>query len=210
MARRIRPGMRGDWLRRAWVKPLVWLLCLLPLATLVVGAVRGGLGANPAEALERALGLWTLRLLCVALAVTPLRRLLGLPQLARLRRPLGLFVAFYALLHLLAWAWFDWGWGLPEMLADVAQRPFILVGTLAFALLALLAATSFGAAVRWLGARRWQALHRGVYAAALLALLHFFWMRAGKQDFAEVWAYALVVGALLLARAVFWWRRKSY
>lgn len=178
-------------------KPFVFLLCLLPLAWLTYGAVAGQLGANPAETLIRSTGDWTLRFLCVALAVTPLRVQLGLPALARFRRMLGLFVFFYALLHLLCYSWFDMGFELGDIVADVAKRPFILVGMLAFALLLALAATSFNRAIRWLGGKRWQALHRAVYAAAGLALLHFFWMRAGKNNFAEVGVYAAIVLALL-------------
>jgi sulfoxide reductase heme-binding subunit YedZ len=184
-------------LQRRWAKPLVFGLCLLPLAWLVVAAATDSLGANPAEALERGLGLWTLRMLCLVLAVTPLRIITATPQLARLRRMLGLFVAFYALLHLLAYAWFDMGFELPEILRDVAKRPFILVGMLAMALLVLLAATSFNRAIKRLGARRWRALHRSVYVVAGLAVLHFFWMRAGKNDFAEVAWYAAILALLL-------------
>ena len=184
-------------LQRRWAKPLVFGLCLLPLAWLTVAAATDGLGANPAEALERSLGLWTLRMLCLVLAVTPLRIITTTPQLARLRRMLGLFVAFYALLHLLAYSWFDMGFELPEILRDIAKRPFILVGMLAMALLALLAATSFNRAIKWLGARRWRALHRSVYVVAGLAVLHFFWMRAGKHNFAEVAWYASILALLL-------------
>ena len=187
-------------------KPLVFLLCLLPLAWLVYGAVAGQLGANPAETLIRSTGEWTLRLLCVALAVTPLRVQLGLPALARLRRMLGLFVVFYALLHLLCYSWFDMGFELGDIAADIAKRPFILVGMLAFALLLALAATSFNRAIRWLGGKRWQALHRAVYVAAGLALLHFFWMRAGKNNFAEVGVYASIVLALLGWRVWHRWK----
>jgi methionine sulfoxide reductase heme-binding subunit len=187
-------------------KPLVFLLCLLPLAWLVYGAVAGQLGANPAETLIRSTGEWTLRLLCVALAVTPLRVQLGLPALARLRRMLGLFVFFYALLHLLCYSWFDMGFELGDIAADIAKRPFILVGMLAFALLLALAATSFNRAIRWLGGKRWQALHRAVYVAAGLALLHFFWMRAGKNNFAEVGVYASIVLALLGWRVWHRWK----
>ena len=178
-------------------KPAVFVLCLLPLAWLVYGVLADRLGANPAEALVRATGDWTLRALCVVLAVTPLRILTATPQLARLRRMLGLFVFFYGVLHLLSYAWFDMGFDLAEILRDIAKRPFILVGSLALALLSLLAATSFNRAIKALGGRRWQALHRAVYAVAGLALLHFFWMRAGKNDFAEVAVYAAVLGALL-------------
>ena len=178
-------------------KPVVFGLCLLPLAWLVWATATDQLGANPAEALIRATGNWTLRALCLVLAVTPLRVLTATPQLARFRRMLGLFVFFYALLHLLSYAWFDMGFDWAEILRDIAKRPFILVGSLALALLALLAATSFNRAIKALGGRRWQLLHRSVYAVAGLAVLHFFWMRAGKNDFAEVAVYAAILAMLL-------------
>ncbi len=178
-------------------KPVVFVLCLLPLAWLVYAAVSNQLGANPAEALIRATGDWTLRALCLVLAVTPLRVLTSTPQLARFRRMLGLFVFFYALLHLLCYSWFDMGFEIPDIAVDIAKRPFILVGFAAFVLLGLMAATSFNRAIRALGAKRWQALHRTVYAVAGLAVLHFFWMRAGKNDFGEVAVYAAILAALL-------------
>lgn len=178
-------------------KPLGWLLALAPLAWLLYGAVQGRLGANPAEALIRGSGDWALRLLCLALAVTPLREALGLTALARWRRLAGLFAAFYALLHFLAYAWLDQGLLLADILRDIAKRPFILVGSAALLILLPLVATSTHRAQRALGARRWQALHRSVYAVALLALLHFFWMRAGKNDFAEWSLYAALLAALL-------------
>ena len=181
-------------------KPVVFVLCLLPLAWLVYATVANQLGANPAEALIRATGDWTLRALCLVLAITPLRVITAIPQLARFRRMLGLFVFFYGVLHLLSYSWFDMAFDIPDILHDIAKRPFILVGMCAFALLLLLAATSFNRAIRWLGARRWQQLHRSVYLIAGLALLHFFWMRAGKNDFAEVAVYAAIVAVLLLAR----------
>ena len=178
-------------------KPLVFGLALLPLAWLVFAAATDALGANPAEALIRALGDWTLRMLCLVLAVTPLRVTTGTPGLARFRRMLGLFVFFYAALHLLAYAWFDMGLDGSEIVRDVIKRPFILVGMLAGLVLTVLAATSFNRAIRWLGGARWRALHRAVYAVAGLAILHFYWMRAGKNNFAEVWVYGAVLAALL-------------
>lgn len=186
------------------LKPLVFLACLLPLAWLVVGAADNRLGANPAEALIRGSGDWTLRLLCVTLAVTPLRQWTGWHALARLRRMLGLYTFFYAALHFLCYAWLDMGLVLADIVRDIAKRPFILVGTAALLLLVPLAATSADRAVRALGAARWRALHRAVYAVAGLALLHFFWMRAGKSDFAEVGVYAAILGGLLGWRL---WRR---
>lgn len=179
------------------VKPLLFLACLLPVVWLVFAAATARLGANPAEALIRSTGDWTLRMLCLVLAVTPLRVLLRLPALLRLRRMLGLYVYFYALLHLLCYAVFDMGLDLDDIARDIAKRPFILVGFSAFVLLTPLAATSWNRAIRWLGAARWQLLHRCVYGVAVLAILHFFWMRAGKNNFAEVQVYGTVLGALL-------------
>ncbi len=178
-------------------KPAVFVLCLLPLAWLVFGVATNQLGANPAEALIRATGDWTLRALCLVLAVTPVRVLTATPQLARFRRMLGLYVFFYAVLHLLSYSGFDMGFDVGDIARDIVKRPFILVGFVAFVLLAVLSATSFNRAIKALGARRWQALHRAVYAVALLSVLHFFWMRAGKNDFGEVAVYAVVLGALL-------------
>lgn len=181
-------------------KPVAFLLCLLPLASLVHGAFTDGLGPNPAETLIRALGDWTLRLLCLTLAVTPLRVRTRTPQLARFRRLLGLFVFCYACLHLLAYAWLDMGLDAADIGRDILKRPFILVGFTTWLLLLPLALTSSNRAVRWLGGRQWRSLHRLVYAVAGLALLHFAWMRSGKNDFAEVWLYAAIVAVLLLER----------
>ncbi|KRC32661.1 sulfite oxidase heme-binding subunit YedZ [Acidovorax sp. Root219] len=178
-------------------KPVVFVLCLLPLAWLVYATVANQLGANPAEALIRATGDWTLRALCLVLAVTPVRVMTSTPQLARFRRMLGVFVFFYALLHLLSYSWFDMGFEVNDIAVDIAKRPFILVGFLAFVLLSLMAGTSFNRAIRALGAKRWQVLHRTVYAVAGLAILHFFWMRAGKNNFGEVAVYAAILAVLL-------------
>ena len=183
-------------------KPLVFGLMLLPFAWLVFAAAANDLGANPAEALIRSTGDWTLRALCLLLAVTPLRVITGTPALARFRRMLGLFVYFYALLHLLSYSWFDMGFGVQEIIQDIIKRPFILVGFSAFLLLTPMALTSFNRAIKALGALRWQLLHKTVYVIAALALLHFFWMRSGKNDFMEVFAYAVVLGVLLGWRVV--------
>lgn len=185
-------------------KPLLLAACLLPLAWLVFGIFADRLGANPQEYLIRATGDWTLRFLCLTLAVTPLRVLTGTPPLARFRRMLGLFTYFYVLLHLASYGWFDMGLDPVEIARDIAKRPFILVGFSAFLLLTPLAATSFNRAIRALGTKRWQALHRLVYVVAGLAILHFFWMRAGKNDFAEVAVYGAIIAVLLGWRA---WRR---
>ncbi len=133
----------------------------------------------------------------MALAVTPLRVITHTPALARFRRMLGLFMYFYAVLHLLAYSWFDMGFEVGDIAKDIAKRPFILVGFSAIVLLTPLAATSFNRAIKALGAKRWQTLHKLVYAVAGLAILHFFWMRAGKHNFAEVAVYAAILGVLL-------------
>ena len=190
------------WLLKPWAKPLVFALCLLPCAWLFYAALTDGLGANPAEALLRSTGDWTLRFLCIVLAVTPLRQLIGWTALARYRRMLGLYVFFYACLHLLCYAWFDMGLEWSDIVADIPKRPFILVGFTAWAVLLVLAVTSPKAVLKALGGKRWQWLHRTVYVVVPLALLHFFWMRAGKNNFTEVAVYAVILAALLACRAV--------
>ena len=184
-------------LSHRWAKPLVFALCLLPLSWLLYQVVQDLLGANPQEALIRATGDWALRFLVIVLAVTPLRELSGLSALARYRRMLGVFMYFYALLHFLSYSGFDMGFDVADIFNDIVKRPFILVGSLALLLLTPMAATSFNAAIRALGAKGWQRLHRLVYAVAGLAILHFFWMRAGKNDFAEVAVYAGILALLL-------------
>lgn len=183
-------------------KPVVFLLCLLPFAWLAYGAFADTLGANPAEALIRATGDWTLRFICIVLAVTPLRVISKWNGLARYRRMLGLFAYFYVVVHLLCYAWFDMGFDVPEIAKDIAKRPFILVGFAAFLLLTPLAATSFNRAIKALGSKRWQALHKLIYLIAGLGLLHFFWMRAGKNNFNEVLVYAAIIAVLLGFRVV--------
>ena len=190
-------------------KPVVFVLCLLPFAWLFYGALTDGLGANPAEYLIRATGDWTLRFICIVLAVTPLRVSLKLTGLARYRRMLGLFAYFYVAVHLLSYSWFDMGFELGDIARDIAKRPFILVGFAAFVLLTPLAATSFNRAIKALGAKRWQRLHKLVYLIAGLGLLHFFWMRAGKNNFAEVFVYAGIVAALLAWRVWHFVRQKQ-
>ena len=189
-------------------KPVVFVLCLLPFAWLFYGAFTNNLGANPAEYLIRATGDWTLRFLCIVLAVTPLRVVTSTPQLARFRRMLGLFVYFYVVLHLLSYSWFDMGFDIPDIAKDIAKRPFILVGFSAFVLLTPLAATSFNRAIKALGGKRWQMLHKLVYLIAGLGLLHFFWMRAGKNDFTEVFVYAAIIAVLLGWRVVQFLKKK--
>jgi sulfoxide reductase heme-binding subunit YedZ len=196
-------GRRVIWLHPA-AKPVLFVAALLPFAWLFYAALTDQLGANPQEYLIRSLGDWTLRFLCLTLAVTPVRTITNQPGLARFRRMLGLFTYFYVCMHLLGYAWFDQGLEVDEIAKDIAKRPFILVGFAGFVLLTPLAATSFNRAIRTLGAARWQALHRLVYVIACLGILHFFWMRAGKNNFAEVFVYAGILAVLLGWRV---WRR---
>lgn len=196
-----RARARPVWLHPA-AKPLLFVVCLLPFAWLLYGALANTLGANPAEALIRSTGDWTLRFLCITLTITPLRVLSSQPALLRFRRMLGLFAFFYLVLHFLAYAWLDMGFDLQAIVKDIPKRPFALVGFLAFVLMVPLAATSFNRAIKALGARRWQTLHKLVYGIVLLGLLHFFWMRAAKNNFAEVAVYAVVIALLLGWRIV--------
>jgi methionine sulfoxide reductase heme-binding subunit len=189
-------------------KPTLFAICLLPFAWLFYSALTNQLGANPQEALIRATGDWTLRFLCIVLSVTPLRTIAGLPALARFRRMLGLFVYFYVVVHLLSYSWFDMGFDVADIAKDIAKRPFILVGFSGFVLLTPLAATSFNAAIKALGAKRWQLLHKLVYVIAGLGLLHFFWMRAAKNNFAEVFVYAAIVAVLLGWRVAQYLKKK--
>lgn len=189
----------------AWIKRGLFVLALLPLVRVVLAGVDGRLGANPIETITRASGDWTLYFLCFTLAVTPLRRLTGQNWLARLRRMLGLFTFFYASLHFLCFIWFDHFFDLAEMAKDVVKRPFITVGFTAFVLLLPLALTSTDGMLRRLG-RHWATLHRLIYVVAVLAILHFWWMRAGKNNFAEPLIFGAIVALLLGLRIVFRWR----
>jgi methionine sulfoxide reductase heme-binding subunit len=191
-ARRTKP-----LLLRPAAKPMLFGACLLPLLWLVYGAVANTLGANPAEALIRATGDWTLRFLCITLTVTPLRQIAKQPALARFRRMLGLFTYFYGCMHFLCYGWLDMGFVFNDIVRDIVKRPFILVGSSALLLMTPLALTSFNRAIKALGAVRWQWLHRSVYAVVLLGLLHFFWMRSAKHNYAEVAVYAVVIAVLL-------------
>lgn len=185
----------------AGVKAALFAACLLPLAFLVLAGLTDGLGANPIESITRATGDWTLRFLLITLAVTPLRRLTGWHWLLRLRRMLGLYAFFYALLHFVTYVWLDQFFDPLSIARDIIKRPFITAGFTAFVLLIPLAATSTNAMVRRLGGRRWQALHRTVYAIAIVGVVHFWWLV--KKDITQPLIYAAILAALLGLRA--WW-----
>ena len=186
--------------RVRWLKRALFVSALLPLLIHLWLAAQNRLGANPIESLTRSSGDWTLYFLILTLTITPLRRLSGQHWLQALRRMLGLFAFFYACLHFTTFIWFDHFFDLAEIMRDVWKRPFITVGFVALLLLIPLAVTSTHAMQRRLG-RRWSQLHRLVYGVALLALLHFWWMRAGKQNFAEPILMGAIIIVLLAARA---------
>lgn len=184
------------------IKVIVFLLCLIPAANLALGWQNDALGADPIETISRASGQWTLRFLLISLAVTPLRRYTGMHWLIRLRSMLGLFVFAYATNHLLTYVWLDQSFDWRSIARDILDRPFITVGFSAFVLLIPLAATSNSFALRRLGGRRWQALHRSSYGIAVLGVVHFWWLV--KAGVFTPLIYALILAALLGLRA--WWR----
>ena len=179
-------------------KPVVFLACLSPLAVLASRAYNGHLTANPVEFIQHFTGDWTLRFLLITLSVTPLRKLLNLPDLIRFRRMLGLFAFFYVCLHFLTYIGPDQSFSLAAMWKDVAKRPFITVGFLGFVLLIPLALTSTKAWIRRLGGKRWQALHRLIYVSALCGVVHYYWLV--KSDHRLPLLYAAILAALLLYR----------
>jgi sulfoxide reductase heme-binding subunit YedZ len=190
----------------ARLRALLFAAALLPLARLAWLGLHGGLGANPVEFVIRSLGTWTLVLLVVTLSITPLRLATGWAWPMRLRRMFGLFVFFYAVLHLLAWLGLDQWFDAAAIWKDVVKRPYITVGFAALLLLVPLAVTSTNGWVRRLGGRNWQRLHRLVYLVAPLAVLHFWWQKAAKNDIGEPFIYATIVAALLGVRLARWAR----
>ena len=185
------------------LKTVLFVAALGPLARLVLFGFTDRLGANPIEFITRNTGDWTLYFLCLTLLITPLRRVTNWNWLIKLRRMVGLFAFFYATLHFTTFLWFDHFFDIDEMLKDVVKRPFITVGFTAFVLLIPLAATSTNAMVRRLGGKRWQWLHRLIYLIAPLGILHYWWMKAGKNDFSQPILFGAIVAILLLARAYF-------
>ena len=176
---------------------------------LVVGdtfEVTGSLGANPVEEIQDRLGNWGLRFIMIALAVTPLRRITGRPELLRFRRMLGLFAFFYTLLHFLAWLILDQGIYWSAIVEDIAERPFITIGFLALLILTAMAVTSTNGMRRRLG-RRWQQLHYGAYATGILGVWHYWWQV--KNDFRDPVIYAVILAVLLGLRAWYYYRRSA-
>ena len=207
-------------LRRRWVKVLVWILCLIPAGWLGWRGWNQDLSANPIEFITRYTGDWTLRFLVITLAITPLRKLLGLPDLIKFRRLIGLFAFFYGCLHFTTYLWLDklldlqtqYTFGqalvhLPQVIvADVAKRPFVTAGFTAFVLLVPLALTSTTGWIRRLGGKRWQLLHRLVYFSAIAGVVHYYWLV--KSAVQRPIFYGCLVMLALLIRAWYWTRGK--
>ena len=191
-----------------WVKWGVFIAASLPFLWLVIAAICDGLGANPLEFITRNSGDWTLYFLCITLAITPARKLLQWHWLIRLRRMLGLFSFFYAACHFLTFLWFDHFFEIEEMWRDVIKRPFITVGFIAFVMLVPLALSSSNWAIRKMGGKTWQLLHRAVYVIVPLGVLHYVWMRAGKNNFTQPIVFGAMV-ALLLGMRLYWRLKKS-
>jgi methionine sulfoxide reductase heme-binding subunit len=187
-------------------KAAVFLMCLMPLVSLIWRGLHNDLTANPIEFTTRATGDWTLRLLLVTLAITPLRRMIGLPELIRFRRMLGLFAFFYGCLHFTTYIWLDKFFDLAEMWKDVSKRPYITVGFLGFTLLIPLAVTSTAGWIQRLGGRRWQLLHRAIYISAMAGVIHYYWLI--KSAVIRPLAYGAIVAALLLWRLAGQFRRR--
>ncbi|MGE5568245.1 MAG: sulfite oxidase heme-binding subunit YedZ [Rhodospirillales bacterium] len=188
------------WTSARITKPLVFALCLLPLGALAWRALHDGLGANPIEFITHATGDWTLRFLLITLAVTPARKLLGMPGLIRYRRMLGLFAFFYGCLHFMTYLWLDKFFDFEDIVADIRKRPFITAGFAAFVTLIPLAATSTNNWVRRLGGKRWQRLHRLVYLSAAAGCVHYYWLV--KSNVRAPLAYTAVLALLLASRVI--------
>jgi sulfoxide reductase heme-binding subunit YedZ len=187
-----------------WTKAAVFVLCLGPLTSLGWDALHGNLTANPIEYITHATGDWTLRFIVITLAITPLRKILGLPELVRLRRMLGLFAFFYGCLHFTTYIWLDKFFDLHDMWKDIAKRPFITVGFLAFVLMIPLAFTSTTGMIRRLGGKNWQRLHRLVYITAIAGVIHYYWLV--KSAVIRPLTYGAIIAVLLVWRLVdkFW------
>jgi methionine sulfoxide reductase heme-binding subunit len=190
-----------------WTKVAVFLLCLVPAIELTDRALHGRLGANPVETLQHTTGDWTLRFLIFTLCITPFRKLFKLPELIRFRRMLGLFAFFYVCLHFLTYLGPDQSFDLAAMWKDVYKRPFITVGFAAFVLLIPLAITSTAGWIRRLGGKRWTQLHRAIYAAGILGVIHYYWLV--KSDVRKPLFYGALVTILLLWRLGDWFSKRG-
>ncbi|HXG37606.1 MAG TPA: protein-methionine-sulfoxide reductase heme-binding subunit MsrQ [Bacteroidota bacterium] len=187
--------MNQAQLVRRVIKPIVFLLCLLPLGLLVWNALHDQLSANPIDDITDETGTWTLRFIVITLCVTPLRRITGWTPLQQLRRMFGLFAFFYGLLHFTTYIYLDQFFAWEEIAADIAKRPFILVGFTSFVLMIPLAATSTDRITKWMGGKRWNLLHRLIYLTAIGGVIHYLWLV--KADTQRPLTYGAIVAVLL-------------
>jgi len=195
-------------LRSRWTKLPVFLLCLTPILLVLWRAFEGdGLTANPVEFITHFTGDWTIRFIVITLAVSPLRKLLALPDLIRFRRMFGLFAFFYGTLHFLTYLWLDKFFSLPDIAKDVVKRPFITAGFTGFVLMLPLALTSTAGWIRRLGGKRWQVLHRLIYFTAVAGVVHYYWLV--KSDIRLPVLYGALVAVELGWRAVAWLRKTA-
>ncbi len=195
-----------EWIERA-VKPALFMVCLIPLALITWDAFNNQLGANPIEKIMRRTGDWTLRFLLITLTITPARQLLNIPWLIKLRRMLGLFTFFYALLHFTNYIWLDQYFDVDEIIKDVIKRKYITIGFVCFLMLIPLAITSTNNMVKRMGGKRWQKLHKIVYAIAIGGVIHYLWLV--KKDMSEPLIYAVLLAILLGYRIWQHQRKKS-
>jgi sulfoxide reductase heme-binding subunit YedZ len=187
-----------------WIKALLWVACLAPAGYLLYLFRTDALGTNPIETITHETGDWALRLLLVTLSISPLRKLTRWAALIKVRRLIGLFAFFYGVLHLFTYLWLDQFFDWPEIVKDIGKRPFIFAGMAAFLLMAPLAATSTAWAIRKLGGKNWQRLHRLVYLSAIAGVVHYWWLV--KSDISEPLQYAIWLGGVLALRIVLWAR----
>ena len=185
-----------------WIKVAVFVACLTPLGMLAWDAYTQNLGANPIEKITHSTGDWTLRFLLITLSITPARKLLGLSNLIKFRRMLGLYAFFYGSLHFLTYIWLDKFFNLHEMMADIEKRKFITIGLTAFTLLIPLAITSTTGWIRRLGGKRWQMLHRLIYISAICGVIHYLWLV--KADIRKPLECGAILAVLLSYRIIVW------
>jgi methionine sulfoxide reductase heme-binding subunit len=191
-------------LASGWIKAVVFLLCLLPALLLLWGFHRDALGPNPVENITHTTGDWTIYLLLITLAITPLRKLLRIPSLIRWRRMLGLYAFFYGCLHLTTYLWLDQSFDWSAIWGDIYKRPYITAGFTAWVLMVPLAMTSTAWSIRKLGGKRWQLLHRMIYFSALGGVIHYYWLV--KSDVRKPLSYGAILLILMLYRAIIWVR----
>jgi len=197
----------NKFLANRWTKVVVFLACLVPVALLAWGFHKDALGANPVEKIEHETGDWTIYFLLITLTVTPVRKVANLPMLIRFRRMLGLYAFFYGLLHMTTYVWLDQGFDWPALWKDVLKRPYVTAGFVGLVLMIPLAATSTAWAIRKLGGKKWQMLHRLVYFSALAGVIHYYWLV--KADVRKPLLYGAILLTLMLYRAAIWTRKKA-